>query len=107
MNNSIYSELSHPLAARLRSYFGWLSFLFFATILVFDHVVYNLLALLLVLTAIVISCVYRLRWDTDIRILAWVLVVNLLLTIPNIALGRDGLISVENPVRMFWLGNVK
>ncbi|MCH7881062.1 MAG: O-antigen ligase family protein [Proteobacteria bacterium] len=103
MNKLNSSVLTHSLAERLWPYFGWLVFLFFTTFLVFDRVVYALLALFLVVIACVIAYAYRLQWDKELRVLAWVLVANLLLALPNIVLGRDGLISLENPVRMLMM----
>ena len=83
--------------------FKWLVFLYFATLLVFDRVVYNLLALLIVSLAFASLTVYRPRWDTEVKTLALVLLANLLLAAPNLILARDGLISLENPLRMLLM----
>ena len=103
MNKSNSTFLKDSLAERLWPYFGWLSFLFFTTFLVLNRAVHALLALFLVVIAIVISYACRLQLDKELRVLAWVLVANLLLALPNIVLGRDGLISLENPVRMLMM----
>jgi len=46
---------------------------------------------------------YRPRWDFGLRALALLLIVNLLLALPNIVLGNDGLLSLSNPVRMLFM----
>ncbi|TDJ21146.1 MAG: hypothetical protein E2O62_00070, partial [Gammaproteobacteria bacterium] len=46
---------------------------------------------------------YRPRWDFELRALALLLIVNLLLALPNIVLGNDGLLSLSNPVRMLFM----
>jgi O-antigen ligase len=89
---------NHMLSA-----FKWLIFLFFATILVFDRAVYNLIALLIVSLAFISIYIYRPRWDKEIQILSLVLLLNLLLALPNLLLARDGLLSLENPVRMLLM----
>jgi len=46
---------------------------------------------------------YRPRWDAELRALVWLLLTNLLLVLPNLILARDGLLSLENPVRMLLM----
>ncbi len=46
---------------------------------------------------------YRPRWDAELRALVWLLLANLLLVLPNLILARDGLLSLENPVRMLLM----
>lgn len=83
--------------------FRWLVFLFFATLLIFDRVVYILLALLMVSLAFASMYIYRSRWDVEIRVLSMVLLANLLLAVPNLVLARDGMLSLENPLRMLFM----
>ena len=103
MNKSISSAAVRPVSGRLWPGFGWLICLLFATFLVLDRAVYNLLALIVVGIAFTAVYSYRPRLDTELRILGLVLIANLLLVLPNIVLARDGLISLENPVRMLLM----
>jgi O-antigen ligase len=88
---------------RMHLAFKWLVFLFFATILVFDRAVYNLISLLIVGLAFTSIYIYRPCWDKQVQILSLVLVANLLLAVPNLVMARDGLLSLENPVRMLLM----
>ncbi len=103
MNNSISPAVTKPFAERLWPVFSWLVFSLFATILVLDRVVYSLIALIIVGMAFIVIYDYRPRWDIELRAFALILIVNILLGLPNILLARDGLISLENPVRMLLM----
>ena len=103
MNNSISSAAVRPVSERMWSGFGWLIGILFATILVLDKAVYNILALIAVGIAFIAIYSYRPRLDTELKMLGLVLIANLLLALPNIILARDGLISLENPVRMLMM----
>jgi len=103
MNNTISSARVRTVSERLWSGFGWLIGILFATILVLDKAVYNILALIAVGIAFIAIYSYRPRLDTELKMLGLVLIANLLLALPNIILARDGLISLENPVRMLLM----
>lgn len=103
MNKSHPAAVSPPFADRLWPGFGWLVGSYFVTSLAFNRVFHTLFVLLALGVAFVAIYSYRPRWDTELRALAWLLLANLLLTLPNIILARDGLISLENPVRMLLM----
>jgi O-antigen ligase len=83
--------------------FSWLVFMLFSTILIFDRAVYNLLALLIVCLASSVIILHGRLWDAEVKILALVLLANILLAIPNLILGHDDLMSLENPLRMLLM----
>lgn len=103
MNKSISTTVARSFAERLWPGFSWVVCLYFATILVFDRVVYALLAMIAVGIAFTALYAYRPRLDKELRFLGLVLIANLLLALPNIVLARDGLLSLENPVRILLM----
>ena len=89
MNKSDSAIVSPSFAERLWPGFGWLVFSYFATVLVLNRGVYTLISLLMIGVVFVAVYGYRPRWDFELRALALLLIVNLLLTLPNIFLGID------------------
>ncbi len=103
MNKSIPTVVARPFSERLWPSFGWLVCTYFATVLVLDRVVYALVALIAVGIAFTALFSYRPILDRELRIFCLVLITNFFLALPNIVLARDGLISLENPVRMLLM----
>ena len=100
MNKLIPIVIARPFSERLWPSFGWLVCTYFATVLVLDRVAYALVALIAVGIASTALFSYRPILDRELRFFCLVLIANLLLALPNIVLARDGLLSLENPVRM-------
>ena len=97
------AAISQPFAERLWPGFAWIICLYFVTILVLDRSFYTLFVLLALGVALVAVYSYRPRWDGELRALAWLLLANLLLALPNFILARDGIVSLENPMRMLFM----
>ena len=103
MNKSNPTVVARPFSERLWPSFGWLVCTYFATVLVLDRVVYALVALIAVGIAFTALYSYRPILDRELRFFSLVLITNFFLALPNIVLARDGLISLENPVRMLLM----
>lgn len=103
MTESYSNTTPSTFAERLWPAFSWFIFLLFTTILVLDRAVYALIVLVIVVIAFIAIFTYRPRWDIELRGLALVLLINLLLGLPNIVLAKAGLISLENPLRMLLM----
>jgi len=103
MNKSIPIVVARPFSECLWPSFGWLVCTYFATVLVLDRVVYALVALIAVGIAFTALISYRPILDRELRFFCLVLITNFFLALPNIVLARDGLISLENPVRMLLM----
>ncbi|MEE8151223.1 MAG: O-antigen ligase family protein, partial [Nitrosomonadaceae bacterium] len=71
--------------------------------LVLNRFFFTLFALLALGVALVAVYSHRPRWDAELRALAWLLLANFLLVLPNLILARDGILSLENPVRMLLM----
>ena len=97
------AAISQSFAERLWPGFAWFICMYFVTILVLNRFFYTLFALLALGVALVAVYSYRPRWDAELRALVWLLLTNLLLVLPNLILARDGLLSLENPVRMLLM----
>jgi len=103
MNKFISTAVAMPISERLWPAFGWFIGSYFAVSVVLNRFFFSLFALLALGVALVAVYAYRPRWDTELRALALLLVANLLLVLPNLVLARDGLWSLENPVRMLLM----
>jgi len=103
MNKSNIANDPPPFAERLWPGFCWLVFSYFVTVIVLNRGVYTLISLLMIGVVFVAVYGYRPRWDFELRALALLLIVNLFLSLPNIFLGNDGLLSLSNPVRMLFM----
>jgi len=103
MNKSTSTTVAQPISERLWPAFGWFIGSYFAVSVVLNRFFFSLFALLALGVAFVAIYAHRPRWDAELRALALLLLANLLLALPNLVLARDGLLSLENPVRMLLM----